>query len=105
MNSRLSSRVKTKRANAKPTIKISSENQLEIIQKTRLFIAVFGIVKSDNENVDTSDWCKKIEGLLLNSSDPSSMDVFINKLIEVGYNDEQDCGDEKWEIEEICFMK
>ena len=98
--------VKTKRANAKPTIKISSENQLEIIQKTRLFIAVFGIVKSDNENAETlSDWCKKIEGLLLNSSDPSSMDVFINKLIEVGYNDEQDYSDEKWEIEEICFYE
>ncbi len=98
--------VKTKRANAKPTIKISSENQLDIIPKTRLFIAVFGIVKSENENAKSlNDWCNKIGGLLLESNDPSSMDVFTNKLIEVGYNDQQDYSDERWEIDEICFYE
>ena len=98
--------VKTKRANAKPTIKISSENQLDIIPKTRLFLAVFGIVKSVNEKAESlNDWCTKIEDLLLNSNDPSSRELFTNKLIKFGYNDEQDYSDEKWEIGEICFYE
>ncbi len=98
--------IKSKRSGSKPTISISSADQLEIIEGTKLFIAVFGIDKSDSkESFSVHDWCNKIKDKIFNSNDPSVLGEFIKKLDEYGYSEDQDYSDEKWDIKEIIYYE
>tara|TARA_Y100000589_G_scaffold329548_1_gene376459 strand:- start:2074 stop:3048 length:975 start_codon:yes stop_codon:yes gene_type:complete len=104
--SRFHIEIKTKRSGSKPTISISSEDQLKIIEGTKLFIAVFGIDKSDSkESFSVHDWCNKMTDKIFNSNDTSVLSDFIEKLNEYGYSEEQDYTDEKWDIKEIIYYQ
>jgi len=98
--------IKTKRSGSKPTISISSEKQLKIIEGTKLFIAVFGIDKSDsNESLSVHDWCNRIADKIYNSDDIIALEEFNNKLNKYGYSEDQDYSDEKWDIKEIIYYE
>ena len=98
--------IKTKRSGSKPTISISSEKQLKIIEGTKLFIAVFGIDKSDsNESFSVHDWCNKITDKIFNSDDTIALEEFNNKLNKYGYSEDQDYSEEKWDIKEIIYYE
>ena len=98
--------IKTKRSGSKPTISISSEKQLKIIEGTKLFIAVFGIDKSDsNESLSVHDWCNRIADKIYNSDDIIALQEFNNKLNKYGYSEDQDYSDEKWDIKEIIYYE
>ena len=104
--SRFHIEIKTKRSGSKPAISISSEDQLKIIEGTKLFIAVFGIDKSDSkESFSVHDWCNKMTDKIFNSNDTSVLSDFIEKLNEYGYSEEQDYTDEKWDIKEIIYYQ
>ena len=98
--------IKSKSSGSTPTISISSEKQLKIIEGTKLFVAVFGIDKSDSkESLSVHDWCNKIADKIFDSDDTIALGEFNNKLNKYGYSEEQDYSDEKWEIKEIIYYE
>ena len=99
--------IKSKRSGAKPTIRISSSDQLELIKDTNLFLSIFGIDLNNesDESKSLTEWCKETEQRIYNSEYIECLENFYQTLYETGYNDEQDYSEEKWDIKEIKFFE
>ena len=97
--------IKAKRSGAKPLINISSEDQLELIQDSRLLLAVFGIdLVEGSESMTITQWCEKIEKQLSDNS-PSSLEQYFELLSEAGFDFTHDYSDTFWTIREIIYYE
>ena len=97
--------IKAKRPTSKPVISISSENQLEIISDSRLFLAVFGIYHSSKDSSMTlTNWYEMIEEKL-QAFDPTLLDRFNTLMTESGFNFQDDYSEFRWEIQEIIYYE
>ena len=100
--------IKSKRSGAKPSIRISSADQLEIIPNTSLFMAVFGIDKNNSEQSKSlTQWIKYTVEKIYNSDFIGCLQDFYDVLDESGYREDQDpyYQDQKWDIKEIKFFE
>lgn len=100
--------IKSKRSGAKPSIRISSADQLEIIPNTSLFMAVFGIDKNNSEQSKSlTQWIKDTVEKIYNSDFIGCLQDFYDVLDESGYREDQDpyYQDQKWDIKEIKFFE
>ena len=97
--------IKAKRPTSRPLISISSEDQLEIISDTRLFLAVFAIFPSEQEaSMTLIDWYEFIEEKLYDQ-DPTLLDRFNTLIVETGFDFQDDYSEFSWDIKEIIYYE
>lgn len=90
--------VKARRGSARPFVSISSESQLDKTGLKALYLYVVNLsvaAVTDKESFNLNDYvehvCKQIYEI-----DPRSIEIFETKLLEIGYQKEDDYSDRYW---------
>ena len=90
--------VKARRGAARPFVSISSEHQLDLAGFQHLFLYVLDLSSaavSDEGSFTLNDYVDRI-WQLIHAQDPGAVEIFETKLLEVGYQKEDDYSDCYW---------
>lgn len=90
--------VKARRGAARPFVSISSEHQLDLAGFQHLFLYVLDLSSaavSDEGSFTLNDYVGRVLQLI-HSQDPGAVEIFETKLLEVGYQKEDDYSDRYW---------
>ena len=90
--------VKARRGAARPFVSISSEHQLDLVGFQDLYLYVVDLSSaavSDEESFNLNDYVDRT-WQLIHARDPGACEIFETKLLEVGYQKEDDYTDRYW---------
>ena len=97
--------VKTRRGSAQPYVSISSEHQLDKVGFDNLYLYVVNISPGIEESISSFTLTIQVNNILktVRELSPADQDIFIHKLMEVGYFPDDDYSEFIWEIVDENF--